>query len=389
MELTLEKRHAIHLCSPKEQRELLNGYLCELCQAKPARRILEGSLIICCYDRATNCPSELNPTTKCFGCGKSAVRKSKAGFVCGNSYRGCQAYENSLRKQANKALQKHYQEDPKFALQAKERHQATCIRHFGVPNPRQAASVKAKAARTSLKRFGVSHHSRAPEIKEKVQKTLQTKYGVDFVGQLPQTRNAARRIYNVENVFQLIGVKLKSKATCLKKFGVKNVMCVPEIAAANRSTGRKTNLKRYGFKYAIQNPEVFRSVYLPGFYATHQLTLPSGRIVNYQGYEDRAILKLMKTFTEDELAFGGEMSFPWTDPEGDKHTYYPDLCIKSKQTAVEVKSEYTLAQSLADGTLFQKLIAVRSHGWLPVVQLWDSVGDEPMKILTLDDFSTL
>ncbi len=171
----------------------------------------------------------------------------------------------------------------------------------------------------------------------------------------------------------------------MEKYGVTNPGGLPDTVHKIQ----QTNLERYGVKYAVSNPKVYRSIYLPGFYRTHQLTLPSGRTVNYQGYEDRAICFLLRSFAEDEIAFGGELSFPWTDPQGDQHTYFPDLCIKPKQTAIEVKSEYTLAQSLADGTLIQKLLAVRSHGWLPVVQLWGKDGDEPLKALTLGDFSAL
>jgi hypothetical protein len=143
----------------------------------------------------------------------------------------------------------------------------------------------------------------------------------------------------------------------------------------------QTNRVRYGTDYAIQNPEIFRTRYLPNFYQTKQLALPSGRVINFQGYEDRCINHLLKSFKEDEIMFGGELSFPYTLGR-DKHTYYPDLGIRTKQIALEVKSQYTFDCAMKDGTLVQKLLAVQSHGWLPVVQIWD---DEIPVTLLLED----
>lgn len=221
-----------------------------------------------------------------------------------------------------------------------------------------------------------------PEHKQHHHEIHQNKHGGDspFCDSTIQKQRVETLIekYGVDNPWKSPQVILARKEMWLEKYGVDNPASLEETIAKIQ----QTNLNRYGVKYPISNPEVYRSIYLPGFYRNHTMTLPSGREVTYQGYEHHAINYLLESFPEDDLIMNGELSFSYTDLEGDKHTYYPDLGIRSKQTAIEVKSPYTFACALVDGTLVQKLLATQMHGWLPVVQVWDD--DKLLETLLLD-----
>ena len=344
--MTKEQRKLLSSQSHKQQKAYFkaNSVTCEVCKTKEGRYVLP-SLVLCCTTRANRCPGQPQMNDGCWFCGKSATSKTKLGFVCGSSMRGCQGYEDSLRQQGAKALQVHRHNDPEFARKIRESIETTCMEKYGVTNPHKAESVKEKAKQTTIARYGVGHHSRAPQVRKKTQETTLRKYGVKFCGQLTKrVQDGLMKSLGVTNPYQSEKVKAKIRQIMLSKYGVPNAMQSPELFKRNQDS----------------------------CYKTKQYTLPSGRVVNHQGYENFAIEYLLKSFPEEELLFGNELSFPYTDPEGDDHVYYPDLGVRSKQTAIEVKSTYTLACALADGSLIQKMLAVQSHGWLPVVQVWDN-----------------
>ena len=270
--------------------------------------------------------------------------------------RGCQKYEDSLRKHSAETLHDRRSANPEFARRIRESIETTCMERYGATNPHKAESVKEKAKQTILRRYGVDHQSKVPHVRKKTKETLRAKYGVEFCGQLTEPRKCTvQRRFGVDNVFQSEKIKAKIRQIMVAKYGAPNAMQSPELFKRNQES----------------------------CYKTKQYTLPSGRVVNHQGYENFAIEHLLKSFPEEELLFGNDMSFAYTDPEGDDHIYYPDLGIRSKQTAIEVKSTFTLACALANGSLIQKMIAVQSHGWLPVVQVWD--GGTLLETLLLDE----
>lgn len=97
-------------------------------------------------------------------------------------------------------------------------------------------------------------------------------------------------------------------------------------------------------------------------YAYKKYIFPSGKIVNYQGYENIALDELLKMHEE-------------TDIENDRkhipnikymlknkvHYYYPDIYIKSENLIIEVKSIYTYKQQLIKN--ITKSLAVKKAGY--------------------------
>lgn len=80
--------------------------------------------------------------------------------------------------------------------------------------------------------------------------------------------------------------------------------------------------------------------------AYYDYELPSGSVARVQGYEPKALDKLLETFKETDIVVGtrniineiGGIKYIYNDNE---HVYYPDMFIKSTNTIIEVKSQWT------------------------------------------------
>ena len=74
--------------------------------------------------------------------------------------------------------------------------------------------------------------------------------------------------------------------------------------------------------------------------------LPSGKIVKLQGYEPKALTELLTIYRENDIIIGvkdingniGKINYMYENIE---HRYYPDFYIKSTNTIIEVKSQWT------------------------------------------------
>lgn len=73
--------------------------------------------------------------------------------------------------------------------------------------------------------------------------------------------------------------------------------------------------------------------------------MPSGKIINIQGYENFAIDELLNTYTEDEI-ITQRKDIPevwYFNPNDQKqHRYYPDIWIPKDNLIIEIKSTWTM-----------------------------------------------
>lgn len=90
--------------------------------------------------------------------------------------------------------------------------------------------------------------------------------------------------------------------------------------------------------------------------------MPSGKIVNYQGYEKFALDELLQLFNEDDIE-NERYKVPIIKyiQDNKEHNYFPDFYIKSKNLIIEVKSEWTYKILLIKNIL--KALAVRKAGY--------------------------
>jgi len=107
----------------------------------------------------------------------------------------------------------------------------------------------------------------------------------------------------------------------------------------------KTCMDRYGVRNTSQDPVIFDKIF-KNSHLRKQYKFPSGKIINIQGYEGKAIDDLLKELNEDDLYFGKDIPTINYLDKCKKHTYYPDMFIKKLNVIVEVKSEYTYLREI-------------------------------------------
>ena len=77
-----------------------------------------------------------------------------------------------------------------------------------------------------------------------------------------------------------------------------------------------------------------------------KIILPSGQYVNLQGYEPVVLMDLLVKYSEENIIMGvkninNALGFITYIQDGKIHKYFPDFYIKSTNTIIEVKSEWT------------------------------------------------
>lgn len=184
-----------------------------------------------------------------------------------------------------------------------------------------------------------------------------------------QTRESFKRTmldrYGVTNNFALQSVKEQKKKTWLKTLGVDN----PAKNASVREKITNTIKSRYGdgwkqdtFRRNMLNKHgVENWVQIPGLYqkfsekqSNKRYTLPSGRSVHVQGYENWALDVLLERHHELDLRIHTGVPTIFYQVDGKRRAHYPDIFIMSTNTLVEVKSGYTFKSMLAKNTLKAK-----------------------------------
>jgi hypothetical protein len=103
------------------------------------------------------------------------------------------------------------------------------------------------------------------------------KYGVEFIGQSSQQ-------------------KYKRKITNINKYGVENPIQNQDI----KTKIINTCIQRYGVSNPTQNSEIAEKA-VNNSYQTKQYVFPSGKIVNYQGYENLALDELIQNISENDI----------------------------------------------------------------------------------------
>jgi hypothetical protein len=222
--------------------------------------------------------------------------------------------------------------------QIREKIEQTCLQTLGVKNPSQSEKIKQKKIDTCLKNHGVKNPWQIKHIREKAEQTCLKRYNAKFPFQSPIIKQKIKNSYNWEQRQE------KTKQTCLKNYGVEYSLQSPVI----RDKGKQTFLKNWNEEHPMKNKQFF-TYHKTTSYKHKLLVLPSGNEITYQGYENIAILTLLKRgYSEHEIIIDNNFipSFNYQF-ENKIKTYYPDIFIPSKNLIIEVKSNYTYNNFLA------------------------------------------
>jgi hypothetical protein len=179
--------------------------------------------------------------------------------------------------------------------------------------------------------------------------------------------------YGVTNQWEVPGYRERFEDSNLKKYGHKYFTSTQDFKNKTRDKieekwggahpttfqsvidkRRETNLEKYGYICALQNPEV-RMKANKSSYRRKPYTLPSGEIVNLQGYEGYALDLILNDNEESDILIGekiiaeiGSICYNMNETE---RFYYPDFYIRPKNLVIEVKSLYTYDNMLQENLL--------------------------------------
>lgn len=260
--------------------------------------------------------------------------------------------ENGKNKNLKTNLERYGVDNPMKNEDFKEKLKQTMIKKYGVEHNSQSEEIKLKKINTYIKHFGVTSHLKCPLIRQQIIQTNLLKFGV-------------------KNPQQNTEIKEKTITTNLKKYGVKYYSQTEEF----KNKVIKTNLERYGVPHHSQNAEVAETMFKSS-YNKKQYELPSGKTIEYQGYENFAFDYLLfseKICENDIIINRTDVPEIWyNDKNGKRRRHYVDIYIKLQNKCVEVKSMWTNQQK---NNVLEKQQAAKDLGYNYEVWIFDKKGD--------------
>ncbi len=292
------------------------------------------------------CSDECNPRKKPKICEYSICTNLKPKDKYGNYMTYCS--DECMKLGRAEKFKTTYESKDTDAILVKRK--ATVQLRYGADNVSKTADVKAqlkittkatagvrltKTKATNLKNHGVESTNSLQSVKDTKKATFQRKYGVDHQLQIP-TVAASVSTKNSDNADERLA---EAKITKELLYGDENYN--------NRTKYKETCLTKFGVENPSQNAEVHEKK-VKNSYKSKDYKLPSGLIVQVQGWENKALDKLFKEYTEDEIQLG-TANIPritYFDELGKQHYYFPDIYIPKDNLIIEVKSQWTYDKNI-------------------------------------------
>lgn len=224
-----------------------------------------------------------------------------------------------------------------------EKAKQTNLEKYGVENVFQSEEIKEKIKNANLENYGVEYSAQREDVKSKIKNTNLKNYGVEcsFQSEVVKEKIRQRNLekYGVPYYTQTQEQLDKRKITKKRRYGNENYN--------NREQSEDTCLRRYNVRHISQSPLFYSRMH--GGYQWHKYTLPSGEVIEIQGYEPKAFDVLLTKYDESEILFKRTMVpniwYKWSYT-GKIHKYYPDFYIPKDNLIVEVKSAWTYEKEI-------------------------------------------
>lgn len=258
----------------------------------------------------------------------------------------------------------------------KEKGKNTFIEKYGCNHPMKNKEIKEKLTKAIQEKYGVSHISKLDKIKIQKKKKSVDKYGVDYPLQCPEIRKQIiatnKEKYGCENPMQNVEIRDKVKKTVQERYGV-------DYACQDSTIKDKiveTFIKNYGVSHHLQNAESAEK-HLHATFKTKQYTLPSGKIIDYQGYENFAFdeLLLKEKIDENNLIINRKdvPEIWYLDKNGKNRRHYVDIYIPSQNKCIEVKSTWT---NQTKNNVLEKKEYAEKLSYLYEIWIYDKKGNK-------------
>jgi len=328
---------------------------------------------------------DITSRPRCVVCGE------KVNFKGGGYYKTCSKLcgaknpkraEKTRKTQLERYEGGHHTRDKECQKRLREKYpilpgsfnspafKAGMMKKYGVENAFQSEIVKDKIKETCQERYGVEFAIQAPEIIERVNQTKISLYGQGGWNPVKVKETSLER-YGTENPRQSLEISEKINKTNLERYG--HISPWGNIDIQNKV--KATMLERYGVEHGLQNVEIFEMAMrnqVQVRYKYKDMTMPSGKIIKYQGYEGFVIQYLLDAgITEDDLALE-RIGVPTITYEydGKSRRYYPDIYIKSKNMLIEVKSTWTYDREIEKNIAKHK--ASKDVGYYHIIIVWSA-----------------
>jgi len=254
------------------------------------------------------------------------------------------------------------------------------LQKYGVVNTMKNIEIREKQKNTMLEKYGVEHNSQLELIKQKKKENSLEKYGVEYILQSKQIRQQIIQTnllkYGVENPQQSKDIKEKTMETNLKIYGYKS----PSSNILVKQKVVQTNLERYGVPHHSQNAEI-ADIMLKNSYKKKQYKSPSGKLLDYQGYENFAldILLHFEKICEDSIVTNRkDVPVIWyNDKNNTRRRHYVDIYIPCQNRCIEVKSTWT---NQTKNNVLEKQKGAKDLGYIYEVWVFDREGNIVDKI---------
>lgn len=240
----------------------------------------------------------------------------------------------------------------------------------------KTTEFKEKLKNTIMEKYGVEHILQLDLIKQQMKEKSLAKYGTEYVLQSEIVRNKGKETnkikYGFDNPQQNKDIQKKTSDTIYNKYGVKHYFITDEF----KEKTCKTNILKYGVPHHSQN-SVISELILKNSYMTKQYTFPSGKIINYQGYENFAfdeLINLEKISEDDILTNRQDVPEIWyKDKTGKLRRHFVDIYIKSQNRCIEVKSTWTNQEK---NNVFEKKHSAINLGYNYEIWIFDRNGNK-------------
>jgi len=282
---------------------------------------------------------------------------------------------NSLPKQKNTMLIKYGVEHASQSETIRDKIKQGFIDKYGVDNPSKTQEVKDKAKSTNLKKYGVEYLVHNKEIKDKIINTNLKKYGYANPSQNEEVKCKRTQTfidrYGVDNPAKNPDSINKMKQTNVEKYGV-------EFPLQNKNIYEKcinTNIEKYGVENCLQNSEILTKQQKSSF-KIKEYTMPSGKTIVYQGFENFAITDLLNDNVNEEDIITNKTETPtifYYDTNNKKRRYFVDIFVPSKNLCIEVKSNYTITVDY--DLILLKQQATKDLGFKCEIWIYDRKGN--------------
>lgn len=279
-----------------------------------------------------------------------------------------------------------------------EKIKETNVKNCGFTSNLKCPKTKEKIKQTNLIKYGCEFHLQNNEIKQKRTNTFIKNYGTQHPSQSEIIKQKIKdtnleRFGNV-NSFQNTIIKEKIKQTNIKKYGVENPLLSNEIKEKIKKTNinkygceysiqnsvikmkiKENNILKYGVEYPCQNPEIAEKISKKS-YSRKDYILPSGLVIQIQGYENYALDFLLKNenINENDIITGCKNvpAIWYNDELGKKRRHYVYIFIPRLNKCIEVKSTWTAEKK--KHCIFLKQEAAKQLGYDYEIWIYNKKG---------------